>query len=161
MVLFLMPFAMQAQTKYHDVEANDAKGAVKSLTISMMGQTQKISFTEDGKMQQEGMSNAVYDDNGYIKSCQVEAQGMKVTINYTWENGKLKSQITNLMGQEMPTTNFFNDKGEVVKSTVTMGGQEMTIEYSDYKYDDKGNWISRKTSVMGQTIETPRTIEYY
>ena len=42
-----------------------------------------------------------------------------------------------------------------------MMGQEMVIEHSDYKYDDKGNWISRKTSVMGQSMEAPRTIVYY
>jgi len=35
------------------------------------------------------------------------------------------------------------------------------LHYEQKKYDDKGNWISRKTSVMGQNIETPRTIEYY
>ena len=27
LVLFIVPFALQAQTKFHDVEANDAKGA--------------------------------------------------------------------------------------------------------------------------------------
>ena len=108
LALLALPFAMQAQTKFHDVEANDAKGAVKSITTSMMGQSQTITFTQDGK--QENLKNATYDENGYL---------------------------------------------------MNMMGQEMVIEHSDYKYDDKGNWISRKTSVMGQSMEAPRTIVYY
>ena len=161
LVLFAVPFAMQAQTKYHDVEANDAKGAVKSITTSMMGQERKTTFTEDGKMQQDGLKNAVYDENGYIQSAEMEAQGMTIKVKYAWENGKLKSQTMDIMGQSMATVNVYNDKGEVVKQSMDMGGQDMSIEFSDYKYDDKGNWISRKTNMMGQSMETPRTIEYY
>ncbi len=161
LVLFMVPFAMQAQAQFHDVEANDAKGAVKSITISMMGQERKTTFTKEGKMQQEGLKNAVYDDNGYIQSAEMEAQGMTIKVKYGWENGKLKSQTMDIMGQSMPTINVYNDKGEIVKQSMNMGGQEMTIEYSDYKYDDKGNWISRKTNMMGQSMDTPRKIEYF
>ena len=112
-------------------------------------------------MQQDGLSNVVYDDNGYVKSAEVEAQGMKMTLSYTWENGRVKSQSTSIMGQQMSTTNIYNEKGEIVKQVINMGGQEMNAEYSDYKYDDHGNWISRKASIMGQQIDAPRTIEYY
>lgn len=159
MVLMIVPFALQAQTQYHDVEANDAKGAVKSITTSMMGQTQKVTFTQEGK--QENLKNAVYDENGFLKSAENEAQGMTFKVNYVWENGKVKKQTTNILDQEMPVNFTYNDKGELVKQSMNMMGQDMTIEYSDYKYDDKGNWISRKTSVMGQTMDTPRTIEYF
>ena len=37
--MLAMTAAMQAQTKFHDVEANEAKGAVKSISMSMMGMT--------------------------------------------------------------------------------------------------------------------------
>ncbi len=161
MALLVLPFALHAQAKFHDVEANDAKGAVKSITTSVMGNTQKVTFTEEGKMQQDGLSNVVYDDNGYVKSAEVEAQGMKMTLSYTWENGRVKSQSTSIMGQQMSTTNIYNEKGEIIKQVINMGGQEMNAEYSDYKYDDHGNWISRKASIMGQQIDAPRTIEYY
>ena len=159
LVLFIVPFALQAQTKFHDVEANDAKGAVKSITVSMMGQSQKITFTQDGK--QEGLNKAVYDEEGYLKSAEQENQMGTMKVTYTWENGRIKSQTTNMMGQDMPVKFVYNDKGELIKQSMSMMGQDMTIEYSDYKYDDKGNWISRKTSVMGQSMDTPRTIEYY
>ena len=159
LVLLVIPFAMQAQTKFHDVEANDAKGAVKSITVSMMGQTQKRTFTQDGK--EENLKNAVYDENGYLQSAEMEVQGMSMKITYKWENGKIKTQTSNVMGQDMPENFVYNDKGEIVKQSMSMMGNDMTIEYSDYKYDDKGNWISRKTSVRDREMETPRTIEYY
>ena len=158
LVLFVVPFAMQAQT-FHDVEANDAKGPVKSITTSMMGQSQKITFTQDGK--QEGLNKAVYDDNGYLKSAEQDNQMGTVKVTYKWENGKIKSQTMDMMGQQMPMNYIYNEKGELVKQTMSSPMGDMTIEYSDYKYDDRGNWISRKTSVMGQQMETPRTIEYY
>jgi hypothetical protein len=44
---------------------------------------------------------------------------------------------------------------------MNFGGNEMTNPYTDYKYDDRGNWISRKGSMMGQEMEQTRTIEYY
>ncbi|MBR6182301.1 MAG: hypothetical protein IKQ77_13960 [Prevotella sp.] len=158
LVLFVVPFAMQAQT-FHDVEANDAKGPVKSITTSMMGQSQKITFTQDGK--QEGLNKAVYDDNGYLKSAEQDNQMGTVKVTYKWENGKIKSQTMDMMGQQMPMNYIYNEKGELVKQTMSSPMGDMTIEHSDYKYDDRGNWISRKTSVMGQSMETPRTIEYY
>ena len=158
LVLFVVPFAMQAQT-FHDVEANDAKGPVKSITTSMMGQSQTITFTQDGK--QEGLNKAVYDDNGYLKSAEQDNQMGTVKVTYKWENGKIKSQTMDMMGQQMPMNYIYNEKGELVKQTMSSPMGDMTIEHSDYKYDDRGNWISRKTSVMGQSMETPRTIEYY
>jgi len=47
---------MQAQTKFHDVELNDAKGPVKSIASEMMGRPQNTTFTQERKMQREGMS---------------------------------------------------------------------------------------------------------
>ena len=42
-----------------------------------------------------------------------------------------------------------------------MMGQEINTPYTDYKFDDHGNWISRKTEMMGREIEQKRTIQYY
>ena len=165
LVLFLVPFAMQAQTKFHDVEANDAKGAVKSITSSRMGNPVSITFTQDGKMQQEGMTDAVYDANGYLQSAKMKVNGqgmeMELTFKYAWENGRVKSQTIETQMGAFTSTNVYDDKGVLVKTKMNMGGQEMETPYTDYKFDDKGNWISRKTSMMGQDMEQTRTIEYY
>lgn len=55
LALMAIPFAMQAQTKFHDVEVNEATGPVKSIKqAGMMGRgEQVINFSQDGKMQAE------------------------------------------------------------------------------------------------------------
>ena len=79
--LMAIPFAMQAQTKFHDVEANEATGAVKCIKSSMMGREQVINFTKEGKMQSDGISDAKYDENGYLQSAKREAmQGQQIEI---------------------------------------------------------------------------------
>ena len=156
--MLAVSFAMQAQTKFHDVEANDATGPVKSIKSQMMGRDIVITFTQDGKMQREGMSDAKYDANGYLQSAKMSFQGQDITISYKWENGRVKSLI---MGQGMTSTRTYNEKGAPASESMNFGGNEMTTPYTDYKYDDRGNWISRKGSMMGQEMEQTRTIEYY
>ena len=159
--LLALPFAMQAQTTFHDIEANNATGKVKKIESSQMGHQQIINFSPEGKMQQEGMSEAKYDADGYLQSAKMSMRGMDIVVTYKWENGRLKSQSMDMGGQGFSMTFAYNDKGAVVSQTMDMGGQEMKMEYTDIKYDEKGNWISRKTSMMGQEMEQTRTIEYY
>ncbi|MBO4850122.1 MAG: hypothetical protein J5529_04365 [Prevotella sp.] len=165
LVLFIVPFALQAQTKFHDVEANDAKGAVKSISSSRMGSPVLIKFTQDGKMQQDGMTDAVYDADGYIQSAKMKVNGqgmeMEITMKYAWENGKVKSQTIETQMGAFKSSNVYDDKGVLVKTVMDMGGQKMETPYTNYKFDAKGNWISRKASMMGQEMEEQRTIEYY
>ncbi len=161
LAMLALPFAMQAQTKFHDVEANEATGPVKSMVVNVMGQQQTINFTQDGKMQREGMTDAKYDENGYLQSAKMEAQGMQMGFSYKWENGKVVGQTMEIMGQSITTKRTYNEKGAPATETINMGGQEMTSAYQDYQYDSHGNWISRKPSMMGQEMEQKRTIEYY
>ena len=159
--LMAMPFAMQAQTKFHDAELSEAQGAVKKITQDMMGRQQVTTFTQDGKMQRDGMSGAVYDANGYLQSAKMTMRDQETTVTYKWQDGKVVSQTMNMMGRDVTTKRTYNDKGAVASESMDMGGQEMSIPYTDYKYDDHGNWISRKVSMMGQEMEQTRTIEYY
>jgi len=157
-----MAAGMQAQSKFHDVEVNEAIGPVKSITQDMMGRNITVQFSQDGKMQREGMSDAVYDANGFLQSVKMSMGDRgEMTMSYKWENGKVKSQTMNMMGNEFTTEFKYNDKGAVSEQIMNMGGQEMSMPYTDYKYDDHGNWISRKTSMMGQEREMTRTIQYY
>lgn len=161
MSLLVLSLGMQAQTKYHDVEANDATGAVKCIKSSVMGREDITNFSKDGKMESEGIKDAKYDENGYLISVTRSFQGNDVTIKYIWENGRIKSQTMSIMGQEMTATRTYNEKGAPASEKINMGGQEMENPYTDYKYDDHGNWISRKASMMGREMEQTRTIEYY
>ena len=140
--LLAIPFAMQAQTKFHDVEANDAKGNVKSISMNMMGNPINIDFTEDGKSKMA--IDAVYDADGYVQSAKMSIM--------------VASQTMNMMGNDVKMTNIYDDKGVLTSQKM---GDNMEIVYTDYKFDDKGNWISRKTQVMGQEMTTSRTIVYY
>lgn len=165
--LLAIPFAIQAQTKFHDVELNEATGPVKSITqAGMMGRgEQVINFTQDGKMQAEGLTGLVYDDNGYLqkaeRSVETPQGNMKITTTYKWENGKVKSQTMDF-GQGAMTQVFkYDEKGVTTSMSMDMMGQKMETPYTNYKFDDRGNWISRKTSMMGQDMEQTRTIEYY
>ena len=159
--MLAMTVAMQAQTKFHDVEANEAQGKVKSISMNVMGMPRNTTFTEDGKMQQEGMTDAKYDENGYIQEATVSVQGQTATVKFGWENGRLVSQTTSVMGQEMKQELVYDEKGIVKAQKMNMMGQDVEIPLTDYKFDDKGNWISRKMSVMGQEMEMTRTITYY
>lgn len=153
--------AMQAQSKFHDVEANEAKGPVKSISMSTMGMTRTTNFDENGKMVSGDISDAVYDDNGYPQSAKISVQGQSMPVKYTWENGVLKTQTMSMMGQEIKTTHTYNADGVVTSDTVDMGGQVMEMAYSNIKLDAHGNWISRTASIMGQEMTFTRTIEYY
>ena len=75
--------AMQAQ-KFHDVEANEAKGPVKSITTSTMGMNRTVTFDENGKIISGDVSDAVYDENGYPQSAKMSVQGQTMPVKYTW-----------------------------------------------------------------------------
>ena len=156
-----MCVAMQAQTKFHDFEANQAKGAVKSISTSVMGMPRTTNFTQDGKMQQDGLSDAKYDENGYIQSAKMSMQGQEADVKFAWEDGKLVKQTINAMGQEIVQAFVYDENGLVKTQKMNMMGQDVEIPLTDYKFDDKGNWISRKMSMMGQEMEITRTITYY
>ena len=160
--LLAIPFAMQAQSKFHDVEANEAKGAVKSITVTVMGMSRTINFSEEGKMLPSAdLSDPVYDADGYIQSAKITIQGQSTQIKYIWENGRLKGQSMQMMGQEVVTTHNYDANGVVTSETMNMGGNKIDVPYSDIKFDEQGNWISRKSSAMGQEMVSTRTIVYY
>ena len=156
-----MTAAMQAQTKFHDVEANEAKGPVKTMSMDMMGMSRTINFSEDGKMQSAEMTDAVYDENGYLQSVKMSVQGQSATMKFEWEDGRLKSQIINVMGNDIKTTHNYDENGVISSESIDMGGQVMDTPYTDYKFDDHGNWISRKATMMGQEMITTRSFTYY
>ncbi len=161
MAMLAVSFAVQAQSKFHDVEANEATGPVKSISTNMMGRDIVVNFTKEGKMQGESVSDAVYDAEGYVQSAKRSMIGQAVQVKYKWENGRVVSQSMNMMGRDMVMKYTYNDKGAIAAQVMDMGGQEMNMPYTDYKYDDRGNWISRKSSMMGREMEQTRKIEYY
>lgn len=107
------------------------------------------------------LTEAVYDENGYIKSAKMDMRGQSTEVKFTWENGRLKTQTMSMMGNEIVQTYNYDEEGHVKSTSVNFGGQAMEQPFTEYKFDEKGNWISRKTSMMGQEMKFERTIEYY
>ena len=62
-----------------------------------------------------------------------------------------------MMGNELTISFKYDEKGIIKSQVINMGGQEFETPYTDIKYDDHGNWISRKSSVMGQDVVQNRT----
>lgn len=155
MLLLMLSLGMQAQTKFHDVEANGATGSVKCIK----SRDYTINFSKDGKMEREGFKDAKYDANGYLISVTLSSRDNDIPIKYTWENGKIKTESMSMMGKDMVTTFTYNEKGALASRKTNLA--ETT--FTDYKYDTKGNWISRKIRIVGKEIEQEqtRTIEYY
>lgn len=161
LALLALPFAMQAQTKYHDVELNDATGPVKSIKTEVMGESVTNTFSKEGKLESGSMTDIVYDADGFAQSANMDIRGQKIALRLKWENGKLVGQSMNMMGQDVNVKFTFGAKGERTSQTLNMGGQNMEMPYEDYQFDARGNWISRKSNMMGRDMVEKRTIEYY
>ena len=166
----LMTFALlavvgsgMAQTKYHDLEVNEVKGPVKSVTMKNWGKPIVTYISPEGKMECEKMSDAVYDENGYLQSIVTQIGGKRTITNTTfiWENGRVKTQIATRKNKKVITNNVYDDKGILVRQIIETDGHEVTYDYYDIQLDDHGNWTSRKTKVAGIEVIYPRTIQYY
>lgn len=161
LVLLFATLALQAQTQFHDNAVNEVKGKVKSITTTAMGRSETITFTSEGKMQQEGMTAAVYDTDGYLQSYSITANGHTFDFKLSWENGVVKSQDMTAMGQTFKTSYQYDDKGNVSSMTHHRMGVEMTVPINILECDPHNNWIRRSQTVMGVTSPQTRTIEYY
>ena len=152
-----------AQKRYHDVEFHDAKGKVKSIKTELSsGQSlsSMVEFTIDGK--EKGATDVEYDNNGYRLSSKDISQtdGSTVTVKYTWKNDRVIKVFYSYYKNLSNTLNFtYNAKGEQIE--VSDSGGFLKVQYSDYKYDARGNWISRKSSILAKSATETRTIVYY
>lgn len=163
LALLVIPFAVQAQKRFHDVEIYDAKGPVSAISFNILF-GDKTKFSKNGKLMD--IKNAVYDANGYLQYYEYEKNRMLVKVTNEWKNGKLKKQITEWWGREGKTVHetanyYYNKKGEIVKVETISNGVNATVEYSNYKYDSHGNWVRRTVSAMNAQMEQERIIEYY
>ena len=112
-------------------------------------------------MQGEDIIDTKYDANGYLQSVKRKVPQGQATITYKWENGKIVSLSMDIIGQQTVTKRTYNEKGAPASESINMGGQDIQTPFTDYKYDNHGNWISRKVSMMGEEMEQTRIIKYY
>ena len=152
-----------AQTQFHDKEVNEVKGPVKAVIIKNWGKPIVTTISPEGKMECEKMSDAVYDENGYLQSLVSQVGGKKSATftTFIWENGRVKTQIATRKNKKVVTNNVYDDRGILVRQIIETDGHEQIFDFYDIQLDDHGNWISRKTKVAGLEVMYPRTIEYY
>lgn len=162
MVLLAVAFAAQAQTKFHDLEANNVKGSVKCIKKMVYGEEMTINFDKDGKMHYKEMSDVKYDANGFIQSCTVDSPFGKSSVTFKWENGRVKTKTTTIDDVELSIAYTYDANGLPTSETFAiMGDKHSDTTCSDYKFDSHGNWISRKCwDGEKEEVET-RTLEYY
>ena len=76
--------------------------------------------------------------------------------------GRMVKAITSDRNPPFIVNGKYNAKGELIEMSMgSVKPNAIQIQYSDYKYDARGNWISRKRSSLGVQSTETRTIEYY
>jgi hypothetical protein len=161
----MLSLAVSAQ-KYHDAEGDQILGHAKSLTISTNGQSQTVTYTQDGKIQSPDISSPSYNANGYMTSCNYTMMGYtgKMTFDYNVKN-QVTKQVLSIEGGTISQEFTYNSNGTVKTETTTMSyqgvSQSMTVTYSYQDYDSHGSWIKRTGTLNGQSSEETRTILYW
>ena len=154
------------QVRYHDVEYHEAKGKVKSITYSPGPDETEASiseFTIDGK--EKDLTGVQYDSNGYRVSEKYtpDEDGSITTAKIMWKDGRVFKAIVSDKERTYTLNYIYNAKGELIERSLSIGDtkSDFKYQYSDYKYDSKGNWISRKIVFMNEQWTETRTIVYY
>ncbi len=160
LAMLAMAISLQAQTTFHDREINQVKGPVKSISVKSFPKRILITFSPEGKVSGERFTDPVYDANGYMQSVFAGKKG-NTKVTYEWENGRLKSQTATKKDKSTKTTFVYDDKGNVTSEIIEHDGQEYIYEYYGFEFDSYGNWLVRKTEILGVETKYTRTIEYY
>lgn len=123
----------------------------------------QYSYSSEGRLvRSKGENTHKYnrDKNGQIVS---EEDGYAKT-SFGWSDNKVsKRQLVSCEGETAygnGATHYFYDKNGLLSYTTTDGGEgengtmrNMKTVYSDYEFDDMGNWISRKSITTYQVDE--------
>lgn len=155
-------------TKY--VNEYDSKGYLKSVKTYIQGQYDGASrYTYNPTQVRE----TLYDEHGNQIGTVIHSQGksiindgeIKTTTFYNSKNlmTKVISEISTPDGiMTITTVPTYNNHLAIEKITLSTHEGTGVIYYSDYKYDQHGNWIYRVKSQdsMGMRVEE-RRIEYY
>lgn len=164
LVMQAIPFTLKAQAVFHDVEANEALGQVKSIKTSWQGNNNFITFSQEGRMSSDELDDADYDADGYIKTAVLKVGGVTVVQTYEWEHGMIKavtSAMPSLGNMTTTTTREYDNRKVVVAESTEASGIVVRMEYSGYLFDSRGNWIRRKVTTNGETFVMTRDIAYY
>lgn len=138
---------------------------VEWLNYEYVYNPQTLLFDEEGKVAPVQDENGIIatffrNSNGYINQWNTgyEGEAGEEMYLYEWSNGRVKSKLLSFYDSpefkaEEDRYRYiyhYDDNGNLLTITQAYEGVEAgetkdtKIAYSDYKFDDMGNWISRK-----------------
>ena len=155
----------------------DASGPVKEIkTDSKMPLVQKkVKIKENGM---GGLSNMMYDNDGLPVGWEMNMMGKQNFQKFFWnEDSRLDSiavKIDVIGNSELITVKNTYSGRDMISQVIEVKSKEESSKFimlfSDYKFDDNGNWISRKVTQTEaknaggkseQEFTETRTIKYY
>lgn len=143
-----------------DLSLFQLKGHVKKCIIAdeYMGDI-VYEFDKDGMLISPKYERIERDANGAI--IEYHDPKRESTVRVKWENGNVK-EVTELDddGYNSDAYGYEYDKNNNIVEMI-QAGVAFPYNYSDYKFDEFGNWISRIQEANGTTIEEKRYITYY
>ena len=164
-IAFMLCLSADGQT-FHDAENEQIVGHVKSVTYNRSNALETFTFDSEGRIQSKYISNARYDKDGWMTSCTYKYMGHEVSMSLEYDpNHRLSSQKLSMDGGFIKELYIYADGLQVEKYilTVRYNNQEQSITtiYSNYEYDNQGNWTSRACSVGEYNSYESRNIVYW
>ena len=149
--------------------ADDLKGPVKNVTVEdgQGGIMSQKSFSIEGiPAATEPDEQLLYDSKGQLVTVSSDNGGSSIRYFYDDNANLVKSESEN--DDYSTTTHYYRDIHDpyslIVKTVSDYGGDSNdTVQYSDYRIDGYGNWLSRKVRYSGnpETQTEIRKIEYH
>lgn len=163
--------------EYKAPELWDCYGKIKEIKYDSKDPVllkKKLKFDKNGKLNNSMM---FYNSNGYPEGIDLNMGIVSFIANFKFFNGNI---VKAYVQRDKP--NPFNFEAEYIFSDNRMESEkvifdkgetskELSYRFSDYKYDDKGNWTSRFVSLKSKdinlnteeyvTYEETRKIKYY
>ena len=160
--IFTLTTAFDAKAEWTDRNTFGLKGPVKQV-VGNNNYDVYLEFEENGDI--------IFEEDPDIYWAFIERDNKgRITHypreEYTYNN---KGQVIKTLvvggGQEIVTKRYYNAKGQVIKEVSSgdgpMGRITTTTTYTYQKFDKYGNWIKRTAKTGKERTVQTRTITYY
>lgn len=159
--------------EFHASALWDANGKVKEIkytsTKDVLLRSKKMKFNKDGKLKN---SFLVYNAEGWPIGMGFDAGVMSINAEFTFNGDNLRTitmTITNKDKIRRYEVNYDYSINRMDSKAVDVtygngdeAGKIYSYQFSDYKYDDNGNWVSRRVNVTETAKgESEPTVDCY
>lgn len=135
----------------------DLHGKVKTCVwkseVTPMHYDGNLSFSKDGTLSPNLNHKFTRNKDGYITKINYKKYYSDQDFfeyGYTWKDGKIVSTIFKGWESAGETKCFYDANGLLIKETDESGAEgytwDSTLTYSNYEFDDMGNWIKRQVT---------------